>query len=215
MANLNMIASIRLVIILGGYKVSMKLILPLLLLAIALVFSSTYCAESQPTKVENVSDRFIPSGHMGDIGDISLNEHSANNPYSGPECIEILYSADVSSGAGWAGIYWQYPRNNWGDYPGWKDVFTGAKRLTFWARGVNGEEAAEFKMGGISGTNSDSVRPAKTTGVLTLSKDWKQYSIDLTGEDLSHVIGGFCWVTNKMGNPSGCTIYLDDIRYEW
>lgn len=60
------------VIIPGGYKVSMKLILPLLLLAIVSVFSPAYCAESQPTKVENVSDRFIPSGHMGDIGDISL-----------------------------------------------------------------------------------------------------------------------------------------------
>jgi hypothetical protein len=192
----------------------MKLFLPLLLAIVSIVSMVCY-AEGQPTKVESVSDRFIPSGWMGDIDDIALNVQSTNNPYSGPECIEIIYSAAKSKGAGWAGIYWQYPENNWGHMPGWNDVFTGAKRLTFWARGLNGGETSEFKMGGIAGRYSDSVRPAISTGVITLSKEWRQYSINLNDKDLSHVIGGFCWVTNIIGNPRGCTIYLDDIRYEW
>jgi hypothetical protein len=188
-----------------------KLVLPILLA----IISIACLAYGQSTKVENVSDRFFPSGWMGDIDDISLNVQSINNPHSGPECIEILYSAAKSKGAGWAGVYWQYPENNWGNMPGWKDIFTGAKRLTFWSRGMNGGEVAEFKMGGITGNYPDSVRPAISTGAITLSKEWKQYTIDLTGKDLSHVIGGFCWVTNTMSNPRGCTIYLDDIKYEW
>lgn len=193
---------------------NVRLVLSLLMVTIAAI-NTSYSAESQPTKSEEVSDRFIPSGWMGDLGDISLNVHSTNNPHSGPECIEILYSAAKSKNAGWAGIYWQYPENNWGDMPGWNDVFTGANRLTFWARGEKGGETAEFKMGGIAGKYSDSVRPAISTGRITLSDEWQQYTIDLTGKDLSHVIGGFCWVAESMSNPGGYTIYLDDIKYEW
>lgn len=169
----------------------------------------------QPYEVKNVSEYFYPTGHMGDYGDISISEYCEDNPYSGPTCIEIIYTAEGSQGARWAGIYWQYPPNNWGTGPGWEDTFAGATKLTFWARGKNGGERAEFKMGGITGRYSDSVRPAVSTGVVTLSKDWQQYTIDLTNKDLGHVIGGFCWVTNIPQNPDGCTIYLDDIRYEW
>jgi hypothetical protein len=72
---------------------------------------------------------------------------------------------------------------------------------------------AEFKVGGISGTYKDSVHPAVSSGVIVLSDTWEKYNIDLTGKDLSHVIGGFCWVTNRNQNPNGCTIYLDDAIY--
>ena len=29
---------------------------------------------------------------------------------------------------------------------------------------------------------------------INLTKEWKEYSIDLTNKDLSHIIGGFGWV---------------------
>lgn len=170
---------------------------------------------SSDYKVLDVSTMFVPSGFMGDVGDISINEYCEDNPRSGPYCIEVIYTAEGSSGARWAGIYWQYPANNWGNEAGWIDTFNGATKLTFWARGKNGLERAEFKMGGITGRYSDSVRPAVTTGIITLSAEWKQYEIDLANKNLSHVIGGFCWVTNIPNNPDGCTIYLDDLRYEW
>lgn len=166
-------------------------------------------------KVVSLYERFVPSNYNGDIGDISLNSFSKVTSISGSECIEIKYSAAKSNDAGWANIYWVYPVNNRGGEHGLQDVLTGAKKLTFWARGMNGGEVAEFKMGGITGKYSDSVRPAISTGVITLSKNWTQYTIDLTGKDLSQVIGGFCWETNTMSNPSGCTIYLDDICYLW
>jgi len=119
----------------------------------------------------------------------------------------------------WAGIYWQYPEENWGDKSGYD--LTGATKLTFWAKGENGGEKGEFKIGGInrppyndpSKPYQDSCGPL-TTGAITLANTWKQYTIDLNGEDLSCIIGGFCWVTNNAQNPNGCTIYLDDIRYD-
>jgi hypothetical protein len=87
--------------------------------------------------------------------------------------------------------------------------------LTFWARGSSGGERVEFNMGGITGNYSDSIRSPLSTGVITLSDEWQLYEINLTGGDLSHVIGGFCWESEAWQNPDGCTIYLDDIRYEW
>ena len=166
-----------------------------------------------PKIVVNVPDAFYSGGWMGDWGDITLDDASTDNPHSEPICIKITYSAARSQGEGWAGIYWQYPDKNWGDKPDGRDL-TGATQLTFWARGEKGGEKAEFKVGGITGKYPDSIQPPVSTGITVLSDKWQQYTIDLTGKDLSHIIGGFCWVTNKDQNPHGCTIYLDDIRYE-
>jgi len=122
----------------------------------------------------------------------------------------------------WAGIYWQDPENNWGDCSAGGYNLTGATNLSFWAKGANGTEKIEFKIGGIGwdpktdqqiALFSDSLHPALSTGVIYLTTEWKQYTIDLTGKNLSRVIGGFCWVTNTTLNPNGCTFYLDDIRY--
>jgi len=173
--------------------------------------SPTLTTTSGP--VVNVEDAFVPSGWMGDLEDITLNEACTENPHSGSTCIKITYSASGSQGNGWAGIYWLYPDGNWGNRPeGWD--LTGATRITFWARGEVGGEMSEFKAGGIStGLYPDSIQPPASSGIRILTSEWKQYTIDLTGKNLSHVIGGFCWVTNKNQNPSGCTIYLDDIEY--
>jgi hypothetical protein len=156
---------------------------------------------------------YYPLGWMGDRDDITFDDQYTDGPSNGRTCIRINYSAQGSQGHNWAGIYWQNPPNNWGDIEGGFDL-TGFERLTFWARGEHGGERGEFKVGGIVGPYGDSLQPAESTGVITLTDSWQKYSVDLTGEDLSNIIGGFCWVTNTTQNPQGCTIYLDDIRYE-
>ena len=161
----------------------------------------------------SVSGTFSPSGKMGDIDAITITSWTGN-PHSRLTCIKLIYSPkfDDSARSKWAGIYWQYPANNWGDNPKGYNL-TGAKNLTFWARGDRGGEMAEFKVGGITGQYPDSIEIPLTTGVIVLSENWTKYTIDLTGQNLSHVIGGFCWVTNEDQNPVGSTIYLDDIYY--
>lgn len=184
------------------------------LILLLVVFSIPTDSQASQVRVE---DYFEPSGWIGDIGDLALNLNYSQDPHSPPNCIEIIYSAERSSNSGWAGIYWIYPTHNWGGKPGWVDIFTGASRLTFWARGESGSERATFKMGGIAGEYSDTVRPALTLhpDPVSLSRNWTRYEIDLRGRDLSHIIGGFCWVTGAVENPDGCRIYLDDIQYEW
>ena len=114
--------------------------------------------------------------------------------------------------SGWMGIFWQQPANNWGEKKGGFNL-TGAKKLTFWARGAQGgEKIAEFKMGGITGEYSDT--DSVTMGPIELTKEWKQYTLDLSGKDLSNIIGGFCFAMSKEDNPNGCIFYIDDIIYE-
>jgi len=157
-------------------------------------------------------NHFSPSGWMGDYSDITFTDAWKENPYSGISCIMVEYKSNSSQGARWAGMYWQNPPNNWGEKKGGYDL-TGAKKLTFWARGEKGgERIEEVKIGGLSGTYPDS--DVATTGPIILTKDWQQYSINLDGKDLSYISGGFVWATNLDVNPNGCTFYLDDIRYE-
>ncbi len=168
---------------------------------------------------------FCPSGWMGELATIFENdstykdpkqiidESCNDNPHSGNSCIKISYKPAPGN---WGGIYWQFPINNWGNYPGYSFDKTAKVILSFWARGKYGGEKGEFKTGGIYDPNFPYLDSygSKTTGVVRLETAWKKYSFDLTDQDLSMVIGGFCWVTNDTQNPIGCTIYLDDIVFE-
>lgn len=156
------------------------------------------------------NNHYSPSGWMGDVTDLELDVACVDSPYNGSYCLKIKYVPDGSRQ--WAGIYWQHPANNWGDKNGGYNV-TGASKLTFWARGAQGYEViSEVKIGGISGVFSDS--DVAWLKDLKLTREWKQYTIDLSKSDLSSISGGFCIVLSKKSNPKGCTIYLDEIRYE-
>ena len=51
-------------------------------------------------------------------------------------------------------------------------------------------------------------------GPVMLTKEWKQYTIDLRGKDLSNIISGLSWAIGRGENPQGATFYLDDVRFE-
>ena len=164
------------------------------------------------TEKGSIENHYIPSGWMGDYADMKLDVGSQNDPYFGSTCIEIQYLNRASQGARWAGIYWQNPPNNWGTADGGLDL-SKATKLTFWARGEKGDEKIEeFKIGGIMNEYSDS--DSAGIGPVKLTKEWKQYTIDLTGKDLSYIIGGFCWSASLDINPDGLVFYLDEIKYE-
>lgn len=156
-------------------------------------------------------NHYAPSGWMGDYRDLSLNDHVPPDR-AGRQGLRIYYSGKSVQGNGWAGIYWQHPANNWGSRPGGYNL-NGARQLKFWARGEKGGESiAEFKMGGLGGDYPDSGSAA--IGPVILTKDWKEYSISLAGQELSSISGGFCLSFSRDDNPDGAVFYLDDIRYE-
>jgi hypothetical protein len=156
-------------------------------------------------------NHFVPEGWMGDISDIKIDDNYKLD-HQRPSIMQIAYTPTGSKG--WAGVYWwDPPGSSFGDQNGGFDLAC-AKKLTFWAKGEHGGEKAEFKVGGLQGTYSDSLQPAKSSGPLALTNKWVQYTIDLTGQDLSHIMGGFVFVTNKESNPKGAVIYIDDIKFE-
>jgi hypothetical protein len=168
--------------------------------------------KNPPFNPQRLVDLFYPDGWMGDIRDITFDPDFVYNSSSGETCIRINYSARGTAGKKWAGIYWLYPNNNFGTNAQGRDL-TGATELRFRAMGSRGGERAEFKVGGVIGDFKDSFQPARPIAV-TLTPEWAEYVIDLTGKDLSNVFGGFCWVTNTDQNPNGCTIFLDNILFE-
>lgn len=192
--------------------------LGVLLLALVVFAGAASLAYAEFKKFNVYTERtakdnhYTPSGWMGDYGDIKVDTGSKDAPHTGATCIKASYSAEQKQGAGWAGVYWQNPANNWGTQPGGFDL-KGAKKIVFWAKGEKGgEKIAEFKIGGITGEYADS--DCAGISEVTLTNEWKEYSIDLNGKDLSSISGGFCWVANSASNPNGFNIYLDDISYE-
>jgi hypothetical protein len=187
----------------------------LALLPMADVVCAEKPQESMPFNVytENTAhstNHFIPSGWMGDFEAVRIDQGCKDRPCSGNTCIKLTYSGEPTQGAGWAGMFWQNPESNWGSKDGGFNL-SNADKLTFWARGENGGEKLEFKIGGITGDYPDS----DTIGIgpLELTQEWKRYVIDLEGVDLEYISGGFVWAASMMDNPNGFVIYLDDIIY--
>jgi len=149
---------------------------------------------------------YIPSGYMGDTGNIKMTDDDTSNPHSGKTDLKVQYT----DGKGWGGVVWQSPANDWGKQPGGLDL-TGAKKLTFWARGEKGGEKVSFSFGILDKADY----PDSAKGEIKdqeLSKEWKQYTIDLKDKDLKQIKTGFVWIVGAKGDP--ITFYLDDIKYE-
>ena len=149
---------------------------------------------------------YIPSGWMGDTKAIDMDPLCTENPHRGKTCLKVTFSQP----GGWGGVVWQHPANDWGDKPGGYDL-SGAERLTFWARGREGGEKVKFGFGliGIDKKYHDS---AKAEVEVTLAKDWKQYTVDLSAHDLGCIKSGFRWAVGGQGRP--VTFYLADVQYE-
>jgi hypothetical protein len=160
-------------------------------------------------------------------GDYTLNTHS------GATAIQAKFFN--TTGLNFGGVIYQNgilpdgatsPQQNLGTIPNAGIDLTGAIRLTFWARGEVGSEKIEFFFGGV-GRDAITGNPLANTPfpdsspripqvgtITTLTQDWHQYTIDLTGADLHYVLGGFGWVANAPNNPNGAVFYLDDIQFE-
>ena len=205
----------------------MRKILGLFLMAL-LVCGLSYAADEKKTEEKKfdvytdkgaTSNHFIPSGWMGDYGDLKFSDQDTESPASGSTAIKIDYSAKKSQGQGWTGIYWQSSQNNWGTKDTGLDL-TGFNKLVFKAKGKNGGEVITLvKIGGITKNPSGEAVPFPDSGTveygpIKLTKDWQEYSVNLVDKDLHYINGGLCLILNAdQAGAQGETIYLDDIRY--
>ena len=135
------------------------------------------------------SPTYMPSGYMGNVAAIKMDERCTDTPHSGKTCLQVRYTATDN----WGGVAWQSPANDWGDKPGGRNL-TGAKRLTFWARGERGGETVFFCWG-LLGKDKPFFDTAQeeTLTASRSTKEWKQYAIDLRSKDLSRIKTAFAW----------------------
>ncbi len=185
------------------------------------------------TDADAAGNHFAARGQFnsagGDDGVPPMIENSTENPHSGITCIKASFK---SKGANWGGWYWMNgtlrgselsPSPNWGDVPNAGMDLRGTTKLTFYARGREGDERVEFFALGV-GRNTESGTPTMphpdsspkaSLGYITLTAEWRQYTIDLAGKDLSYVLGGFGWVSAADQNRyRDITFYLDDIQFD-
>lgn len=166
---------------------------------------------------------------------VSMNECCKDQPQlpGSSTCIKCTFK---SVGKNWGGFYFmngtlkgkdKEPQPNWGDEPDAGYDLTGASKVTFFARGEKGGERVEFFVGGIGWKvdwAGNSIVPEKpypdsfpkiSTGYITLSREWKKYTINIIDKNLTYVLSGFGWVTNANENKfKDITFYIDEIRWD-
>jgi hypothetical protein len=159
---------------------------------------------------------FIPDGWMPSGPGINQNTSETDTPHSKPHCIRV--GAQLSAQP-WAGIYfllegvWEpvQPFNLFQKL----DAKQGERIVCrFWARSKV-PTWAQFKVGGVTkGKVHDSLRFPVSSPWIKLEPEWKRYEIDLTGKDLSSLVGGFCWVCDRAHNGAKDVAFdLDDIYF--
>jgi exo-beta-1,3-glucanase (GH17 family) len=171
------------------------------------------------SEVGEEHNHFFPSGYMGDIGDIQVDQKWTKDPQSGSTSIKITYlgqgnqpnKCDYAPPCNWAGVYWLNPADNWGTISGAGYDLSGFTKIKFWARS-NVFVIAEFGTGGVTGDYPDSME--KITRYFLITPSWREYTIELSG-DRSYIIGGlYLSVSRTASDILPLTFYLDNMRYE-
>jgi len=148
---------------------------------------------------------YVPSGFMGSTDALAVAEDCKDDPKFGAHCTKVTYSKTND----WGGVVWQDAENNWGEKPGGFDL-TGAKSLSFWAKGNKGGEEVKFGFG-VIGQDQPYFDTAKKEVPITLTKDWKEYVISTEGEDLRRIKTGFFFSLAGQGSP--VEFFLDQVTF--
>jgi hypothetical protein len=169
-----------------------------------------------------VSKYFAPSGFMGDgasgtalVADVTPESCAPRPDGAEGDCYRFTYTAETQL---WAGVYWQFPPNNWGNVEG-KKIAPGATEVSFWAAGGAGGEKLKVTIGGVKDVTLPFSDTLKAEGTFDLTTTMTRYTVSLGGQSYDRVIGGFSWVVNyPMGTEPATappmTIYLDGISWE-
>ncbi len=192
------------------------------------------------TDISAAGNHFHARGQLPDQhSSVGIFGSSTNRPHSGATCIQCTFTN--VSGATYGGFYFLNGiliSNAPLPYFGSNQVdgtsiavsnftgldLSGAQQLTFWARGENGGEKIEFFMGGVGHDPDtglpnqpfpDSTPRISVPGTrVVLTTNWQQFAINVTGANLTNIMGGFGWIAAGDLNPTGATFYLDDIVYQ-
>ena len=179
-----------------------------------------------------VDDYFVPNGCFGDgdcgSGVISINSRACQDRPASVQgaCRLYTYSPMVVGTPGYKGylgILFQdvgpMGESQIGKVAG-LPVQAGAKRVVFLAKVSSGSVDVAFRAGGANnweGKTDASLPYHDTFGVpadVTVTKDYTQISIDLTGVTYDDVVSPFGWAITSNGRTEPVELYIADLRWE-
>ncbi|HEY8399781.1 MAG TPA: glycoside hydrolase family 2 TIM barrel-domain containing protein [Cytophagaceae bacterium] len=155
---------------------------------------------------DGVNPPYIPTAYMGDYKDLRVDAAHRQITYSGTGSIKITYD----NPAGWYGLGFVDPPDDWGDKPGGYDV-SGATKFTFWAKATNENVIATFGFG-LIGKDKEFYDTERKSLKVQLTNQWKKYEINVSKSDLRCIRSGFTIFGGGIGEPY--SIYIDDIMFE-
>lgn len=155
---------------------------------------------------DNENLPYYPSGYMGNYKAIAVDLNQTEEVYSGKTAIKISYHARND----WYGVAFVDPANDWGDILGGYDI-SGAKSFSFWAKANDTNVKITIGFGLI---DQDKPFPdsGKKSTEITLTTEWKHYSIRIKKTDVSCIRSGL--VLFSAGNGFAHDIYLDEVVFE-
>ncbi|MDD5065798.1 MAG: hypothetical protein PHF84_02000 [bacterium] len=153
----------------------------------------------------------ILSGWMGDIRNLKIDKLCTKNPNSGKSSMRVSYQVITKTENKAVGVYMQQnPASRLATLRGGYDL-TKASKISFYARGENGNEVVEFKM--VTAKEQNLLASSKVSRKITLTKEWKKYELDLSNTEYKDISGGLGFVIHTRDNREGVIFYLDDIAY--
>lgn len=149
---------------------------------------------------------YVLAAYMGNYKAINVDLAHTETVKSGKTAIKI----DYTDRTGWYGLGFVDPANDWGNILGGYNI-NGAKTLSFWAKASYNNLKINAGFGLI---DKDKPYPdtAKKLKELTLTNEWKKYTLKTGNSDLSCIRSGF--VLFSTGEGLTHTIYIDHIVFE-
>ena len=171
-----------------------------------------------------VASGWMPGEVMSILDEEQTSIKCTEQPHAGNVCWRVVVKNWVDPY--WCGIAWFTkdgakdkkfePDEAWPSYD-----LSRAKKLVFWAKGAEGDEVFQVKIGILydKGPYGDQSRFPIASKWLKATAEWKRYEVPLTdySSRLKRIVNPFCLILSRDtqgDNRNGMTLFLDDIYYE-
>ena len=156
---------------------------------------------------DNSNLPYVLAAYMGGYKTIDVNLNNTGAVKSGKNAIKISFKGKNE----WYGLGFVDPANDWGDILGGYNI-SGAKTFSFWAKASYDNLKVKAGFGLIEKGDKPFPDSSKKIEELSLTTQWKKYSIKLKKLDLNCIRSGF--VIFVSGEGMSHTIFIDEIVFE-
>ena len=176
--------------------------------------------DSLKDKTDHLGNHYVPAVYEWTDGLVTIDGRCTDNPYKGDTCFKFNWNGkNNKKSQKWTGLVWQEPAGEWTGGTGKGYDLRGVSRLSFYIRtdSASMKDSADLKVKVKFGYSNDSCYTTELwKGAITTT--WTNYTITVpTGADsMLHMSNGFQIIVDDAHTPkdSGCSIYLDEIRFE-